>query len=133
MVTASSVLPTPAIPQSQILQSKQAACNYLQRLVELGMSEVEAQKVARSVANHKAAKRAKQKQRSLQVRELMPTYWRRLIEVGVSLEDARTLAEVIARYDVLKKLPNAEQRRHLNQYCRYVCRAELWRYELLAS
>ncbi len=132
MITASSATPS-AFPKAQIFQSKQLACNYLQRLVELGMSEVEAKKVARAVANYKAAKRAKRKQRSLQVRELMPTYWRRLIEVGVSMEDARTLAEIIARYDVLKQLPNEEQRRQLNQHCRYICRAELWRYELLAA
>lgn len=133
MITASPVPASSAISSVQILQSKQPACNYLQRLVELGMSEIEARKVAKAVANYKAAKRAKRQQRSLKVRELMPTYWRRLIEVGVSLEDARALAEAIARYDVLKTLPDAKQRHQLNRYCRYICRAELWRYELLAT
>lgn len=66
-------------------------------------------------------------------REIMPIYWRRLIEVGVPINEAKVIAWAIVRYDVGKVLPNLQQQQILKQYCRFVCRAALWRSELLPT
>jgi hypothetical protein len=80
-----------------------------------------------AVAGQKSVAKAK----SLRVRELMPIYWRKLIELGVPINEAKTVAWIIARYDVAKRLPNSRQRQIIHYYCRFVCRAELWRVQLL--
>lgn len=67
------------------------------------------------------------------VREVTPVYWRKLIEVGVPIDTAEVIAWAIARYDLGKRLPNAYQQKLIQQYCRFVCRAELWRVSLLAA
>lgn len=61
----------------------------------------------------------------------MPVYWRKLIEMGVPINEAKTVAWIIARYDIAKRLPTPKQRQILSHYCRFVCRAELWRVQLL--
>jgi hypothetical protein len=66
------------------------------------------------------------------VREVTPVYWRKLIEVGVPIDAARVIAWAIARYDLGKRLPTTYQRGLIQRYCRFVCRAELWRINLLA-
>jgi hypothetical protein len=66
-------------------------------------------------------------------REIMPIYWRRLIEMGVPIDEAKVIAWAIVRYDVGKILPNLQQQQILKQYCRFVCRAALWRSELLPT
>ncbi|NJN86667.1 MAG: hypothetical protein HC881_10570 [Leptolyngbyaceae cyanobacterium SL_7_1] len=67
------------------------------------------------------------------VREVTPVYWRKLIEVGVPIDAARIIAWAIARYDLGKRLPTAYQQGLIQRYCRFVCRAELWRVNLLAA
>jgi hypothetical protein len=67
------------------------------------------------------------------VREITPTYWRKLIEVGVPIETARMIAWAIARYDVGKKQPDTLQKKLISQYCRFICRAGLWRVNLLGE
>lgn len=106
---------------------------YWQRLVELGMPVSEAQKVAKTVAKYRAAKRSKLEQRLAKVRATAPSYWRKLIEAGVPINEAKHIAEAIAEYDVAQKAPNARDRKLINQYCRFVCRAELWRSNMLTQ
>lgn len=58
-------------------------------------------------------------------------YWERLMLAEVPSQDAWEVAKVIARYDVDGRLPTAAQRNLIGRYCVAVCRAELWRRELL--
>ncbi len=60
-------------------------------------------------------------------------YWERLTQVGVASQDAWKVASAIARYDVEGRLPTPEQRNLIGRYCVAVCRAELWRRELLLA
>jgi hypothetical protein len=72
------------------------------------------------------------KPRKKSIREITPIYWRRLIEVGVPINAAQAIAWTIAKYDA-GKLPEANEQALLRQYCRFICRAELWRANLLLS
>jgi|GEM_PF-5160950 len=60
-------------------------------------------------------------------------YWERLLQVEVPSQDAWEVASVIARYDLEGRLPTTAQRNLIGRYCVAVCRAELWRRELLLS
>jgi hypothetical protein len=65
------------------------------------------------------------------IREIAPIYWRKLIEVGVPIDVAHILAFAIARYDIAKRFPDKAQRLLIEEYSRFICRAELWRAKLL--
>jgi hypothetical protein len=67
------------------------------------------------------------------VREVTPIYWRTLIEVGVPIEAARLIAWAIARHDLGRREPDSMQKRLISQYSRFICRAGLWRSNLLAE
>lgn len=66
-----------------------------------------------------------------QMRKMLPVYWRRLVEVGVPTHIADVIAKAIAQYDASRKRPNAVQQHLIREYCRFICRAELWRSQLL--
>jgi hypothetical protein len=68
---------------------------------------------------------------NLIIREMVPVYWRKLIELGVPIDEAHDIAEAIARYDAAKKRPNRNQKELIKRYCPTICRAELWRSNLL--
>lgn len=61
----------------------------------------------------------------------MPIYWRKLIEVGVPIDTAKQIAWTIVRYEVASIAPTVPQQMLLEQYCRFICRAGLWRSHLL--
>lgn len=65
------------------------------------------------------------------IREIAPVYWRKLIEVGVPIDVAHILAFAIARYDLAKRVPDGAQQMLISQYSRFICRAELWRSQML--
>ena len=67
------------------------------------------------------------------VRKTLPVYWRRLVEVGVPVHAADVIAKAIAQYDATRQVPNADQQDLIHHYCRFICRAELWRSQLLMS
>jgi hypothetical protein len=83
------------------------------------------------MAKYKLHKKSRVQAKSAQIRQLIPVYWRQLIEWDVPIDAAKQLAEAIAEYDVIHRLPNAEQRQLMNQYCRFICRCGLWRSEML--
>ncbi|MBW4652091.1 MAG: hypothetical protein KME20_03400 [Kaiparowitsia implicata GSE-PSE-MK54-09C] len=66
-------------------------------------------------------------------REVTPTYWRQLIEVGVPIDAANLIAWAIARYDAARRLPNPQQKSLIAHYCPLICRAGLWRSQLLLT
>ncbi|MBD2092205.1 hypothetical protein H6F67_20350 [Microcoleus sp. FACHB-1515] len=73
-----------------------------------------------------------QKQRTQRsARQKMPVYWRQLIEVGVPIDTAKLLAWAIVRYEVAKIIPTPQQQQLLRHYSRFICRAGLWRSNLL--
>lgn len=61
------------------------------------------------------------------VRTGFPIYWRKLIEVGVPINEAQIIGWAIARYDIGRQLPSPAQQELIQEYCRFVCRAGLWR------
>ena len=65
------------------------------------------------------------------IREVVPIYWRRLIEVGIPINAAKTIAWAIARYDAAHKIPSHTQQLLISRYCPFICRARLWRQDLL--
>jgi hypothetical protein len=67
------------------------------------------------------------------IREVVPGYWRRLIEVGVPIDIAKVIAIAIARYDIARKSPSAAQKALISEYSRFVCRAGLWKSQLLLT
>lgn len=64
-------------------------------------------------------------------RDLLPLYWQQLVEQGVPLKAARIIAEAIANYDSTSRPPTPLQQQLIRHYCRFVCRAQLWRSRLL--
>ncbi|MFQ3629678.1 MAG: hypothetical protein SNJ81_19160 [Cyanobacteriota bacterium] len=66
-------------------------------------------------------------------REIKPTYWRKLIEAGVPIDAADAIAWAIARYDTARRLPPSSQQALIRRYCAFVCRAGLWRSQLLVN
>ena len=84
----------------------------------LGLSEAEAKAVVKSLAVHQLAK----------------MYRTHLLQHGVGpRQDVTELASAIAFYDTFGHLRNAQQQELLNQYCVELCRANLWRSELLEA
>lgn len=67
------------------------------------------------------------------VRRTLPIYWRKLVEVGVPVDVANVIAKAIAQYDAVRQMPTSNQQHLINEYCRYICRADLWRSQLLIS
>ncbi len=76
----------------------------------------------------KQIKRMKQRNR---IRKMRPVYWRRLVEVGVPIHIADVIADAIAQYDARRRYPTRVQQSLIKEYCRFICRAELWRSQLL--
>jgi len=66
-------------------------------------------------------------------REIKPTYWRKLIEAGVPIDAADAIAWAIARYNTARRQPPSSQQALIRQYCAFVCRAGLWRSQLLVN
>jgi hypothetical protein len=118
------------LSEHQLDDARRFMVSYWQRLVALGMPAAEARKVARAVARDRVMKQSKYAVRLAKVQALIPAYWRKLIELGVPIDDAKPMAEAIAEYDVLGKIPDSGQRNLMHQYCRFLCRAELWRSQL---
>lgn len=59
------------------------------------------------------------------------TYWQKLIREGVPKEEARKIAVAIAKFDILERLPSNEQKQLISRFSPSVCRARLWRSDLL--
>ncbi|MGJ3252843.1 MAG: hypothetical protein ACFE0J_17175 [Elainellaceae cyanobacterium] len=88
-----------------------------QKLLAFGISNQDAQMMIRALA----------------VRDVMPAYWRRLIEAGIPLNDAKTIAKAIACHDTGRKPLSLHQQKLILQYLPLICRADLWRPNLLMT
>ncbi|MEO1590153.1 MAG: hypothetical protein AAFU71_02550 [Cyanobacteria bacterium J06632_22] len=58
-------------------------------------------------------------------------YCQKLMYQGVAYGDARSLASAIAKFDATGRIPSDRQRRLIMQYSAQICRARLWRSQLL--
>ena len=58
-------------------------------------------------------------------------YCQKLMSQGVAYGDARSLASAIAKFDSAGRIPSERQRQLIMQYSVQVCRARLWRSQLL--
>lgn len=85
------------------------------KLTALGLSLEDAETIAQTLA----------------LKKMMLAYWRRLLRVGIPPDDARRIARAIAKYDAMKVFSTHRQQELIAQYCARVCRAGLWRADLL--
>lgn len=93
------------------------SCLEWRTVMALGLSEADAKSVVKGLA----------------MRQLAKPYRRHLLKAGLVDRDATGIANAIAYYDTFGQLSNAEQRELLNRYCVEICRAQLWRAELLTT
>ncbi|WP_272061117.1 hypothetical protein [Oscillatoria sp. CS-180] len=64
-------------------------------------------------------------------KELGTTYWQKLVREGVPKNEARTIATAIAKLELFAKQPSSEQKQLISEFSRFICRAQLWRSDLL--
>ncbi|HEY9736628.1 MAG TPA: hypothetical protein V6D06_10110 [Trichocoleus sp.] len=72
-------------------------------------------------------------QRNREVKKVGVQYWRRLHQNGIPLLEARQIAAAIAKFDVAKRPPTGEQAALIIRYSPLICRAQLWRRDLLPT
>ncbi|NJR66817.1 MAG: hypothetical protein HC772_18295 [Leptolyngbyaceae cyanobacterium CRU_2_3] len=116
-----SRLPQTSFPVTPVLLSSVNAEAVLKfdwrKLTALGVSLDDAEAIAQTLV----------------LKKIMSLYWRRLIRVEVPTDDARRIARAVAKYDAAGIIPTPRQQRLISQYCPLVCRAKLWRAELLLA
>lgn len=70
-------------------------------------------------------------QRNSDVKRAGIHYWSKLVREGIPRDQARLIAAAIAKYDYAHRRPSAEQKHLITQYSALICRAQLWRGEML--
>lgn len=101
--------------QQDVLKAESVLAFDWRKLTALGVSWEE----ARSIAT------------TLITKQFMLRYWRRLVRAGVPVDDARRIARAVAKFDLMELPPTVQQQALIQRYCPTVCRAGLWRAELL--
>lgn len=86
-----------------------------QQLTALGISSNEIKQLAVKIEFKKTAAR----------------YYRKLLALGVPIEDAQRIAKAIARFDLTRTALKPHYKNLVSHYCPLVCRAGLWRPNLL--
>ncbi len=59
------------------------------------------------------------------------TYWQKLVREGVPKDEARKIASASAKFELFEKPPSQDQKQLISQFSAFVCRAQLWRSDLL--
>ncbi|HEY9881340.1 MAG TPA: hypothetical protein V6D29_22985 [Leptolyngbyaceae cyanobacterium] len=70
-------------------------------------------------------------QRNAEVKRVGVQYWRQLREAGIPTLDAGKIAAAIAKFDIARRSPTLEQKQLITRYSPLICRAQLWRRDLL--
>lgn len=65
------------------------------------------------------------------IKQIGVLYWIKLIREGVPRNEGRIIAAAIAKFKVANRPPTEEQKALITQYSALICRAGLWRRELL--
>ncbi|MEM0981073.1 MAG: hypothetical protein AAGH78_12465 [Cyanobacteria bacterium P01_H01_bin.58] len=58
-------------------------------------------------------------------------YWQKLVREGVPKQEAQAIAAAIAKFDLFERRPSSLQQQRISQFSALICRAQLWRSELL--
>lgn len=74
---------------------------------------------------------ASRNQLNAYVKKIGVCYWQKLIQIGVPRREARNIAAAIAKYDAANRIPNPEQKQLIAKYSPLICRAHLWRTDML--
>ena len=69
--------------------------------------------------------------KSDELRTRVTQYCCQLIRMGIPKSDAWEVAVAIAKYDDRNRIPKPDQQQLIRQYCSSICRAKLWRADLL--
>ena len=64
-------------------------------------------------------------------RSLSIIYWQKLVREGVPKTEAQTIAKVIVKFELFAQRPSPEQRELISRFSASLCRAQLWRSDLL--
>ncbi|NET31758.1 MAG: hypothetical protein F6K19_07115 [Cyanothece sp. SIO1E1] len=70
--------------------------------------------------------------RCTKIRTIASNHWVKLMGLGVPSADAWNISVAITKFDFGNKDLEPEQRELINQYSPLICRAKLWRRELLS-
>ncbi|MGF1457844.1 MAG: hypothetical protein ACFBSG_02340 [Leptolyngbyaceae cyanobacterium] len=64
-------------------------------------------------------------------RSLSIIYWQKLVREGVPKREAQILAKVIVKFELFAQSPTPEHKRLISQFSALLCRAQLWRSDML--
>lgn len=70
-------------------------------------------------------------QRNHLLKQVGVQYWYTLCQAGIPTPEARKIAAAIAKFDVAHRPPKREQVHLIVRYSALICRAQLWRRDLL--
>lgn len=64
-------------------------------------------------------------------RSLSIIYWQKLVREGVPRQEAQTLAKAIVKFELFGYPPSREHKQTISRFSALLCRAQLWRSDLL--
>ncbi len=64
-------------------------------------------------------------------RSLSIIYWQKLVREGVPKSEAQTIAKAIVKYELFSQRPSPEHQHLISRFSALLCRAQLWRSDLL--
>lgn len=64
-------------------------------------------------------------------RSLSIIYWQKLVREGVPRREAQSIAKAIVKYELFAQPPSQEHKQLISQFSALLCRAQLWRSDLL--
>lgn len=72
-------------------------------------------------------------QHNATIKKVGVRYWQKLWQTGIPPLEARKIAAAIAKFDIAHRPPSLEQKQLITRYSPLICRAQLWRKDLLLS
>jgi len=64
-------------------------------------------------------------------RSLIIVYWQKLVREGVPRREAQILAKAIVKFELFAQRPSHEHKQLISRFSALLCRAQLWRSDLL--
>lgn len=64
-------------------------------------------------------------------RSLSIIYWQKLVREGVPKAEAQTVAKAIVKFELFAQQPSPEHQQLISRFSALLCRAQLWRSDLL--
>ncbi|RZM77431.1 hypothetical protein [Leptolyngbya iicbica] len=66
-------------------------------------------------------------------RSLSIIYWQKLVREGVPKPEAQAIAKAIVKFELFAQSPSHEHKQLISRFSALLCRAQLWRSDLLIS